>query len=159
MILGNINHLRLVPYLPSKIKQSIEYIKDNVNINTPIGRYDIDGDNMFFILSDSTSRHIHEANPEYHEKYIDVQIVLEGHEGMAICTLPPYTEVLDDKLEENDIAFIKTPKEETILVLHPNDFIVFLPHEVHKPLCAIDDEIVAVRKVVVKIAFNYLYLK
>ncbi|OCG50265.1 hypothetical protein A9G35_10270 [Gilliamella sp. Choc5-1] len=156
MILGNINHLRLVPYLPSKIKQSIEYIKDNVNINTPVGRYDIDGDKMFFMVSDSRSRYIDEANPEYHEKYIDVQIVLEGQEGMAVCTLPPYTKVLDDKLTESDIAFIKTPKEETMLTLQPNDFIVFLPNEVHKPLCAIDNKIETVRKVVVKIALDYL---
>ncbi|WP_085165452.1 YhcH/YjgK/YiaL family protein [Gilliamella bombi] len=156
MILGNINHLGLVPYLPEKIKQSIEYIKDNVNNNTPVGRYDIDGDNMFFMVSDSTSRHIHDVNPEYHEKYIDVQIVLVGQEGMAVSTLPPYTKVLDNKLVENDIAFIETPKEETLLILHPNDFIVFLPNEVHKPLCAIDNNIETVRKVVVKIALDYL---
>lgn len=156
MILGNINHLGLVPYLPEKIKQSIEYIKDNVNNNTPVGRYDIDGDNMFFMVSDSTSRYIHDADPEYHEKYIDVQIVLVGQEGMAVSTLPPYTKVLDNKLVENDIAFIETPKEETLLILHPNDFIVFLPNEVHKPLCAIDNNIETVRKVVVKIALDYL---
>ncbi|MCO6537936.1 MAG: YhcH/YjgK/YiaL family protein [Gilliamella sp.] len=156
MILGNINHLWLVPYLPEKIKQSIEYIKDNVNNNTPVGRYDIDGDNMFFMVSDSTSRYIHDANPEYHEKYIDVQIVLVGQEGMAVSTLPPYTKVLDNKLVENDIAFIETPKEEILLILHPNDFIVFLPNEVHKPLCAIDNNIETVRKVVVKIALDYL---
>lgn len=156
MILGNINHLGLVPYLPEKIKQSIEYIKDNVNNNTPVGRYDIDGDNMFFMVSDSTSRHIHDVNPEYHEKYIDVQIVLVGKEGMAVSTLPPYTKVLDNKLVENDIAFIETPKEETLLILHPNDFIVFLPNEVHKPLCAVDNKIETVRKVVVKIALDYL---
>ncbi|MCO6555936.1 MAG: YhcH/YjgK/YiaL family protein [Gilliamella sp.] len=156
MILGNINHLGLVPYLPEKIKQSIEYIKDNVNNNTPVGRYDIDGDNMFFMVSDSTSRYIHDADPEYHEKYIDVQIVLVGQEGMAVSTLPPYTKVLDNKLVENDIAFIETPKEEILLILHPNDFIVFLPNEVHKPLCAIDNNIETVRKVVVKIALDYL---
>ncbi|MCO6539645.1 MAG: YhcH/YjgK/YiaL family protein [Gilliamella sp.] len=156
MILGNINHLGLVPYLPEKIKQSIEYIKDNVNNNTPVGRYDIDGDNMFFMVSDSASRYIHDADPEYHEKYIDVQIVLVGQEGMAVSTLPPYTKVLDNKLVENDIAFIETPKEETLLILHPNDFIVFLPNEVHKPLCAIDNNIETVRKVVVKIALDYL---
>lgn len=156
MILGNINHLGLVPYLPGKIKQSIEYVKDNVNSNTPVGRYDINGDNMFFMVSDNSSRYIHEAKPEYHKKYIDVQIVLAGQEGMAISTLPPYTQVLDDKIAENDIAFIETPKEETMLVLQPNDFIVFLPNEVHKPLCAVDNKIAAVRKVVVKIALDYL---
>lgn len=156
MILGNINHLDLIPYLPAKIKRSIEYIKDNVNSNTPVGRYDIDGDNMFFMVSDSTSRHIYEANPEFHKKYIDVQIVLAGQEGMAVSTLPPHTKMLDDKLADNDIAFIETPSEETMLILQANDFIVFLPNQVHKPLCAIDNRIVTIRKVVVKIALDYL---
>lgn len=156
MIIGNINHLGLVPYLPTKIKQSIEYIKDNVNSNTPIGRYDIDGDNIFFMVSDSVSRYISDANPEYHKKYIDVQIVLDGQEGMAVSTLPPHTKVLEDKIADNDIAFVETPKEETLLVLQSNDFIVFLPNEVHKPLCAINNKIETVRKVVVKIALDYL---
>ncbi|OCG13698.1 toxin-antitoxin biofilm protein TabA [Gilliamella sp. App6-5] len=156
MIIGNVNHLRLVPYLPTKIMYSIEYIKDNVNSNTPVGRYDIDGDKVFFMVSDSRTRHIHDAKPEYHKKYIDVQIVLEGQEGMAVSMLPPYTKVLDDKLAENDIAFIETPKEETMLALQPDDFIVFFPNEVHKPLCAIDSKIATVRKVVIKIALDYL---
>ena len=156
MIIGNINHLNLVPYLPAKIKQSIEYIKDNVNQNTPIGRYEIDGDKIFFMLSDSITRHIDQANPEYHQKYIDVQIVLDGPEGMAINTLPPYTNMLDDQLTTNDIAFVETPKEETLLVLHSNDFIIFFPNEVHKPLCASVNEITNVRKVVIKIALDCL---
>jgi biofilm protein TabA len=156
MILGNVNHLDLVPYLPAKIKQSIEYVKDNVNSNTPVGRYNIDGDNLFFMVSDNSLRHIHDANPEYHKKYIDVQIVLDGQEGMAISTLPPHTQVLEDKIAENDIAFIQTPNEEMLLVLHQNDFIVFLPNEVHKPLCVVDNTLAKVRKVVVKIALDYL---
>ncbi|OCG08012.1 toxin-antitoxin biofilm protein TabA [Gilliamella sp. wkB178] len=156
MIIGNINYLDLVPYLPAKIKQSIEYVKNNVNDNTPVGRYEIDGNKIFFMVSDSTSRHIHEANPEYHNKYIDVQIILAGEEGMAISTLPPHTKMLDDKLADNDIAFIETPSEETMFVLHANDFIVFLPHEVHKPLCAIGNKITTIRKVVIKIALDYL---
>lgn len=156
MIIGNIDHLNLAPYLPAKIKQSIEYIKDNVNQNTPIGRYEIDGDKIFFMLSDSTTRHIDQANPEYHQKYIDVQIVLDGPEGIAINTLPPYTNMLDDQLTTNDIAFVETPKEETLLVLHSNDFIIFFPNEVHKPLCALVNEITNVRKVVIKIALDCL---
>lgn len=156
MIIGNINHLELVPYLPAEIKQAIEYIKDNINNNTPVGRYDIEGDNIYLMVSDSTTRYIYEANPEYHNKYIDVQIVLAGKEGMAISTLPLHTNISDNQLTDNDIAFVETPNEETMLVLQSNDFIVIFPHEVHKPLCAIDNKIATVRKVVVKIALDYL---
>lgn len=156
MIIGNIHHLELVPYLPPKIKQAIEYVRDNINSNTPVGRYDLDGDHLFFMLSDSVSRKISEANPEYHARYIDIQIILSGPEGMAVCTRPPYTTVVDDKLAENDIAFIETPEEETLFVLQSNDFIVLYPNEVHKPLCAVDSHNAAIRKVVVKVALDYL---
>ncbi|MDF7671439.1 YhcH/YjgK/YiaL family protein [Orbaceae bacterium ESL0721] len=154
MIIGNINHLALVPYLPAKIKQAILYVKDNININTPVGRYDIDGDKLFLMLSDSTSRHIEDAFPEFHEKYIDIQIILKGPEGMAVSTLPAHTKVIEDKLASNDIAFIETPEEETIFVLHDDDFIVLYPNEVHKPLCAVDNKITTIRKVVVKVALD-----
>lgn len=156
MIIGNIKHLDLVPYLPTKLKQAIEYVRDNVNGNTPIGRYSIDGDNIFIMVSENPSRFIQNAFPEYHKKYIDIQIVLNGQEGMAVSTLPPYTEVTDDKIAESDIAFIKTPDEETMFVMQSGDFVIFYPNEVHKPLCAVDNNIANVRKVVVKVAINCL---
>lgn len=156
MIIGNINHLDLIPYLPTKITQVIKYIKDNVNANTPIGRYDVEGDNLFFMLSESPTRDIQDAYPEYHKKYLDVQIVLSGPEGIAISTLPPYTKVIEDDILNNDIAFVETPNEETLLTLHQHDFIVFFPGELHKPLCAINNKRSTVRKVVVKIAVSAL---
>jgi len=34
MIIGNIEHLDRIPYLPQKLKNAIEYVRDNVNANT-----------------------------------------------------------------------------------------------------------------------------
>ncbi|WP_392560466.1 YhcH/YjgK/YiaL family protein [Orbus mooreae] len=156
MIIGNIEHLDLTPYLPKKIKDAIEYVKDNVNSNTPVGKYEIDGENIFFMLSENSSRFIDTAEPEYHKRYIDVQIVLEGSEGMAVSTLPPHTEITDDRMASGDIAFVKTPKEETLFVAHEKDFVIFYPNEVHKPLCAVDNQLAKIRKVVIKVAINCL---
>ncbi|MDF7667528.1 YhcH/YjgK/YiaL family protein [Orbaceae bacterium ESL0727] len=156
MIIGNINHLELVPYLPAKIKQAIKYVQDNVNKNTPVGRYNIDGDNVYLILSDCQPRDLDDTYPEYHKKYVDVQIVLGGQEAMGISTLPPHTKMVEDDIVENDIAFIETPEEETVLVLRKNDFIVLYPNEVHKPLCAVDDSFDKVQKAVIKIAVDIL---
>lgn len=156
MIIGNIEHLDRVPFLPKKLQTAIEYVRDNVNSNTPLGRYEIEGNDIFFIVSDSSTRFIDEALPEYHQRYIDVQIVINGAEGMAIATLPAHTEIVDDRLENDDIAFVKTPSEETMYVAHVNDFVIFYPGELHKPLCAINQQLAKIRKVVVKVDVNCL---
>ncbi|WP_392553026.1 YhcH/YjgK/YiaL family protein [Orbus wheelerorum] len=156
MIIGNIEHLNLVPYLPAKLQHAIEYIRDNVNSNTPTGKYEIEGEKVFFMVSENIPRQRQDANPEYHKKYIDIQIVLEGEEGMAISTLAPHTEITEDNIASGDIAFVKTPDEETIFVAHQNDFVIFYPGEVHKPLCVVDGKLAKVRKVVVKVDVNYL---
>lgn len=156
MIIGNIEHLDLTPYLPTKIKDAIEYVKDNVNSNTPAGKYEIDGENIFFMVSENTSRFVDKADPEYHLRYIDVQIVLAGSEGMAVSTLPPHTALTDDRMATNDIAFVKTPPEETMFVAHEKDFVIFYPNEVHKPLCAVDNQQANIRKVVIKVDVNCL---
>lgn len=156
MIIGNTEHLALVPYLPAKLKHAIEYIRDNVNSNTPVGKYHIDGDRVFFMVSENSSRFIQDAEPEYHQRYIDIQIILQGQEGMAVSTLPPHTQVTDERLENDDIAFVKTPSEETMFVAQANDFVIFYPNEVHKPLCAVNNTLAKIRKVVVKVDINYL---
>lgn len=154
MIIGNIEHLNLIPYLPTKLKEAIETVKKQVNDNTTNGRYQIDGDDVYYMVSQTLSRTQEEGKYEYHAKYIDIQIVLSGQEGMAVSTLPPHTQIIEDKLENGDIAFVKAPTEETMFVLQPNDFVIFYPHEVHKPLCIVGGKIEQIRKVVVKVAID-----
>jgi len=156
MIVGNIEHLNLVPYLPKKLKYAIEYIRDNVNGNTPIGKYEIEGEKVFFMVAENMPRYRQDAKPEYHKRYIDIQIVLDGEEGMAISTLAAHTKITDDKIVSDDIAFIQTPEEETMYIAHQNDFVIFYPGEVHKPLCDIDGKLGKVRKVVVKVDLDCL---
>ncbi|EGG9560856.1 YhcH/YjgK/YiaL family protein, partial [Salmonella enterica] len=81
-------------------------------------------------------------------RYLDIQIVLQGQEGMAFSTRPagtPHTDWLTDK----DIAFLPTSVDEKTVVLNEGDFVVFYPGEVHKPLCAVGEP-ARVRKAVVK---------
>jgi len=125
MITGNIHNLQ--PWLPQELAQAIEYVKQHVNDATPTGKHDA----------------------EYHARYLDIQIVLKGQEGMTYSTLPagtPDTDWLADK----DIAFLPEGEQEKTVVLSEGDFVVFYPGEVHKPLCAVGNPAPA-RKVVVKL--------
>ena len=146
MIVGNIHNLQ--SWLPQELAQAIEYVKQNVTDATPTGKHDIDGSRLFFLLSEDMTQPFAERRAEYHARYLDIQIVLKGQEGMTFSTLPhgtPDTDWLADK----DIAFLPSGERETTFVMQEGDFVVFWPGEVHKPLCAVGQP-ATVRKVVVK---------
>ena len=146
MIIGNIHHLQ--SWLPDALRQAIEHVKAHVSASTPLGKHDIDGNNLFYLISEDSTEAQAERRAEYHARYLDIQIVLRGQEGMTFSTLPagePQTDWLADK----DIAFLPEGEQEKTVVLSEGDFVVFWPGEVHKPLCAVGAP-AKVRKVVVK---------
>ena len=147
MIIGNIHHLQ--PWLPAALREAIEHVIAHVSEATPLGKHDIDGNNLFYLISEDTTEPMADRRAEYHARYLDIQIVLKGQEGMTFSVLPagaPDTDWLADK----DIAFLPEGELEKTVLLSEGDFVVFYPGEVHKPLCAVDEP-AKVRKAVVKI--------
>ncbi|AMG52723.1 YhcH/YjgK/YiaL family protein [Citrobacter amalonaticus] len=147
MIVGNIHHLQ--SWLPEELRQAIEYIKANVTEATEKGKHEIDGSRLFYLISEDMTEPFEKRRAEYHARYLDIQIVLKGQEGMTFSVLPagkPDTDWLADK----DIAFLAEWEQEKTLILNEGDFVVFYPQEVHKPLCAVGTP-APVRKAVVKL--------
>lgn len=135
--------------LPAKLREAIEYVKANITVDTPLGKHDVDGNNVFVLVSNDSTEAFEQRRAEYHAKYLDIQIVLNGVEGMTFSNLPagtPDTDWLADK----DIAFLSAGEQEKTFVMQPGDFVVFFPGEVHKPLCAVGEP-ARVCKAVVKI--------
>ena len=146
MIVGNIHHLQ--SWLPEELREAIEYIKSHVSDETAKGKHAIDGDRLFYLISEDTTEPQAARRAEYHARYLDIQIVLRGSEGMTFSTLPP-GEPQTDWLAEKDIAFLAEGQQEKTVILNEGDFVVFYPGEVHKPLCAVGAP-AKVRKAVVK---------
>ena len=146
MIIGNIHHLQ--SWLPDALRQAIEHVKAHVSASTPLGKHDIDGNNLFYLISEDSTEAQAERRAEYHARYLDIQIVLRGQEGMTFSTLPA-GEPQIDWLADKDIAFLPEGEQEKTVVLSVGDFVVCWPGEVHKPLCAVGAP-AKVRKVVVK---------
>ncbi|MFG6656198.1 YhcH/YjgK/YiaL family protein [Scandinavium sp. M-37] len=146
MIAGNIHHLH--SWLPQELRDAIEHVKAHVTDATPLGKHDIDGNRLFYLISEDTTEPLAARRAEYHARYLDIQIILKGQEGMTFSTQPagtPDTDWLADK----DIAFLPEGVQEKTVVLSEGDFVVFYPGEVHKPLCAVGSS-AKVRKAVVK---------
>lgn len=87
MIIGNIHHLQ--PWLPAGLREAIEHVIAQVSEATPLGKHAIDGDNLFYLISEDTTEPQAARRAEYHARYLDIQIVLRGSEGMTFSTLPP----------------------------------------------------------------------
>lgn len=151
MITGNVHHLSLMPYLPAELQTAIRYVITHFNADTQPGKYDIDGDRQFVLISNDTTSARMARRAEYHARYLDIQIVLAGQEGMSFSNLSagaPETDALADK----DIAFLPAGDaglQEKTIILNAGDFVVFYPGEVHKPLCAVGEP-APVKKAVVK---------
>ena len=146
MIAGNIHHLQ--PWLPQALRDAIEQVKGLVSDATPPGKYDIDGDRLFYLISEDSTEPLAERRAEFHQRYLDIQIVLRGQEGMTFSTQPAGRPDVD-WLAEKDIAFLPQGVQEKTLLLSEGDFVVFWPGEVHKPLCAAGAP-AKVRKAVIK---------
>ncbi len=91
-----------------------------------------------------------EANKfERHEKYFDVQYVVDGCEICGVCSREGLVEAIPyDK--ENDISFYEEPTNCSKILLNAGDFIVLSPEDVHKPRC-VAGKVMPIKKIVVKV--------
>ncbi|MBP5551794.1 MAG: YhcH/YjgK/YiaL family protein [Spirochaetales bacterium] len=87
---------------------------------------------------------------ETHEKYFDVQYVIEGMEFCGVCKREELGPVAVAYDEENDIEFYEEPAFYGKVFLNAGDFIVLAPEDAHKPRCAVDKQI-PIKKIVIKV--------
>ncbi|MBK4715638.1 MULTISPECIES: YhcH/YjgK/YiaL family protein [Tenebrionibacter/Tenebrionicola group] len=146
MIVGNI--LAPLHWLPVTVRQAIERFKVNKIRERPGGRYAIDGDRLFVLISDDMTEPREARLAEYHMHYLEIHIVLDGREGIAF-SCHPAGHAGNNWLVENDVVFIAEGQQEKILILEPDDFAIFWPGEVYKPLCAVDEP-ARLRKAIIK---------
>ncbi len=107
------------------LREAIEQVIAQVSEATPLGKHAIDGDNLFYLISEDTTEPQAARRAEYHARYLDIQIVLRGSEGMTFSTLPG--EPQTDWLAEKDIAFLAEGQQEKTVILNEGDFVVFIP--------------------------------
>lgn len=116
----------------------------------PDGRYEIDGDNLFFLIQRFATKPIEQGKVEAHQKYIDVQYVVSGKEMIGYA--PVGSLEIDTPYDEKaDAAFYKKTDKITHLKLVGGTFCVFYPADAHMPGCQLDGAAEEVHKIVVKI--------
>lgn len=158
MILGSISELtKQKNMLPSAVVRALEVLQGQDLANMEPGRYEIEGDQLFYLIQDAMPRTMEGCKSEAHATYADVQLPVSARERFGMALPQEGLEAEDDRIDSHDIAFYPTPDNEFFMDIEPGSYAVFLPGELHRPCVVIDDQI-PFRKVVVKIHRDLLDL-
>jgi YhcH/YjgK/YiaL family protein len=113
----------------------------------PVGKYEIDADRVYAMVSKDPGRRKEDAQLETHERYIDIQSILDGVDDMgwkpkSLCKQP--SGEYDQKTDEQ----IFTDEPDAWLSTNSGSFAIFFPEDAHMPLISSGQ----IHKVVVKVA-------
>ena len=146
MIIDKISNIGNYPQIPDYVVKFIESIDQNVKL----GRHVL-SENEYVNVETYHSKSIKNAKFEAHNKYIDIQLVVNGRERIYLKN----TDALKYSLpynDEKDIRFFEDSVDDSDYVtLDGTNFILIYPHEAHAPQISINDECCEVKKVVVKL--------
>ncbi len=140
--------------LSKKIKEALDFLHNTDLQELPVGRTDIDGDNIFALMQSYQSRMEHdEPKFELHRKYVDVQYLISGAEIMGWALHNLFTETVPYN-QETDVVLGTIPAGEWSPVLFPaGRVIVFYPTDAHASGLAVDQP-EEVKKVIIKVALG-----
>lgn len=125
------------------------FLKNNDLSKLEAKRYDLDGNNLYIIISEYNSKDENAARFEIHREYIDIQYVIAGHELIGVAPLSSRTSILEQYDAAKDIEFVSVSQERKFKA-SPDRFFIFFPSDAHRPGMK-DGENSPVRKLVVKI--------
>ena len=150
MIFDTLNHLSdYLPLMPD-LSEVIKILQQPDFANKPAGRYETDNPAVRFNIDEYETVQQPKAF-EFHKKYADVQIVLQGRE-IHHTALRDDVLAIKDFDEQRDIAFFDSlPVGEYLL--EAGRFCIYFPNEPHRSQLA-TDEPAFVKKVVFKVRLN-----
>ncbi len=149
MIFDRLEHYKTYSAISENLKKGFEWLVDTYTPETPEGKYEIDGDEVYAIVTSYKTKPYSEGEFESHKKYLDIQFIPKGEEVICITGLENLTSKTDFDYEK-DIVFYTGDGEP--FLLPEGYFMVLFPQDGHKPGIMTGNERLPVKKVVVKVA-------
>jgi len=146
MILDSLENAGLYESVQPHFKQAFEFIKSYDLETLSLGKYELDGKNLFVNVVEVAGKTADEAKMETHQNYIDIQIPVNKTEIMGWISAGKLTETVQEYNPEKDIAFF-ADKATNFLNVQPKEFVIFFPTDAHQPGIAEG----LLRKIIVKI--------
>ncbi len=130
MIIDRLDGAHITTALPPRLAQALDFLRRTDTAALSIGRHDIDGDRLFALVQEYTSRPPDQCVWEAHRAHIDVQYVARGIERMG------YTHISQAVEREpydgaRDVTFFEPGGD--FVTVRAGTFTIFGPEDVHAP--------------------------
>jgi YhcH/YjgK/YiaL family protein len=147
MILSTLTNADRYRTLHPLFGRALEYLRNTDLLALSPGMQSVQGEELFAIVENCAGRTRREAKLECHQRYIDIQLVLEGVDEMGWKPLAECAKPIADFDTARDIRFYDDAPSSWIAT-PAGSFCIFFPDDAHAPL--VSDGMI--RKVVMKIA-------
>jgi len=151
MIVSDLKHIERQAPIDPLLRKAIDFLRQPALLKLPDGRVEIEGDRVFAMVQRYETAFTSTPKFEAHQKYIDVQYIVEGEEiiGWAPLELMEITEAYD---ADKDFCFGTVASGQwTPVYLKQGQLAVLWPEDGHAPKLA-GSAPKPVMKIVVKVA-------
>jgi len=136
MIYGAINSSdKFSSYLPESVKQLLFKLGNGEFTALGQGRHEYDGEIIYISADNYTTQPASERKYEFHRRYADLQVVLEGEELIYLSDSSILNLQIEAAANSNDCWFVENIPDQSSLLLSAGTFLLILPETLHKPCC------------------------
>ena len=147
MILDTLDNLSKYASLSPLFPKALEFITTADLANLPLGRNEIQGDEIFANVMEAQPRTKEEVPIEVHRKYIDIQIPISADEVMGYTPLASLPE--GEYSDENDVTLYPVGlTAQDYFNVKRGMFTIFFPQDGHAPAVTP----AKLKKIIVKVA-------
>ncbi|MBI3958385.1 MAG: YhcH/YjgK/YiaL family protein [Chloroflexi bacterium] len=147
MILSPLSQADRYAGLHPRFAAAFAFLRQEGLAALPPGRYEIDGSQLFALITNGPGRSREVGKLESHRAYIDIQYVAAGIDKMGWKSTPTCTRPQSAFDTAKDaVLYDDTP--DAFVATGPGSFTIFFPEDAHTPLLSPGN----LHKVVVKIA-------
>ena len=148
MIFDSLKNAELYYTLSTNIKKGLMFLQNTPDLhNFPVGRVEIDGDNVFALVQEYETKDFNEDKWEAHKKYFDIQFIVSGTEEIKVSRIEEMK--LNTSYQPDGDYWLFSGKGNGIIITK-NQFVILSPEEVHQPGVIADNKSNMIKKIIVK---------
>ena len=148
MVFDSLSNAHLYFGLSSGISTALQFLLANNLNDMPIGKYPIQGDEIFIMVQEYDTLDAATEQMEAHRKFIDVQYMIQGTELVGHDVL--HNQTISRPYNSNDDFLLVSNKPAFFSAFNQGTFMVFFPTDLHMP-CIINGHSSKAKKAVIKV--------
>ncbi len=110
--------------------EAFAFLKDHDLDTMSVGKYAIDGDNVYATITQNPTKDMDSTKWESHRNYTDLQMVISGEEKIGIADITKLN-VIKPYDASKDVA--NYSGDGSFYAAMPNTFFLFFPSDAHRP--------------------------